>query len=35
VFAVGGTWMVAPDLLASGNWSEVTARTRAALEASS
>ncbi len=35
VAAVGGTWMVAPDLLASGNWSEVTARTRTALEASS
>jgi 2-dehydro-3-deoxyphosphogluconate aldolase / (4S)-4-hydroxy-2-oxoglutarate aldolase len=35
VAAVGGTWMVAPDLLAAGNWTEVTARTRAALEASS
>ena len=35
VAAVGGTWMVAPDLLASGNWSEVTARTRAALEVTS
>ena len=33
VAAVGGTWMVAPDLLAAGNWSEVTARTRTALEA--
>jgi len=32
VVAVGGTWMVAPDLLAARDWSEVTARTRAALE---
>jgi 2-dehydro-3-deoxyphosphogluconate aldolase / (4S)-4-hydroxy-2-oxoglutarate aldolase len=33
VVAVGGTWMVAPDLLAAGDWAEVTARTRTALEA--
>jgi 2-dehydro-3-deoxyphosphogluconate aldolase/(4S)-4-hydroxy-2-oxoglutarate aldolase len=33
VVAVGGTWMVAPDLLAAGDWAEVTARSRAALEA--
>jgi 2-dehydro-3-deoxyphosphogluconate aldolase/(4S)-4-hydroxy-2-oxoglutarate aldolase len=33
VLAVGGTWMVAPDLLAAGDWAEVTARTKAALEA--
>jgi 2-dehydro-3-deoxyphosphogluconate aldolase / (4S)-4-hydroxy-2-oxoglutarate aldolase len=32
VVAVGGTWMVAPDLLAAGNWAEVTRRTAAALE---
>jgi 2-dehydro-3-deoxyphosphogluconate aldolase/(4S)-4-hydroxy-2-oxoglutarate aldolase len=32
VLAVGGTWMVAPDLLAAGDWAEVTARTRAALD---
>jgi 2-dehydro-3-deoxyphosphogluconate aldolase/(4S)-4-hydroxy-2-oxoglutarate aldolase len=32
VLAVGGTWMVAPDLLTAGDWSEVTARTKAALE---
>src|SRR6185369_14709428 len=31
VVAVGGTWMVAPDLLAAGDWTEVTRRTRAAL----
>jgi 2-dehydro-3-deoxyphosphogluconate aldolase / (4S)-4-hydroxy-2-oxoglutarate aldolase len=31
VLAVGGTWMVAPDLLAAGRWDEVTARTRSAL----
>jgi 2-dehydro-3-deoxyphosphogluconate aldolase/(4S)-4-hydroxy-2-oxoglutarate aldolase len=31
VLAVGGTWMVAPDLLAAGDWAEVTRRTRAAL----
>lgn len=33
VLAVGGTWMVAPELLAAGDWAEVTARTKAALEA--
>ncbi|MEV4754634.1 bifunctional 4-hydroxy-2-oxoglutarate aldolase/2-dehydro-3-deoxy-phosphogluconate aldolase [Micromonospora sp. NPDC049559] len=33
VFAVGGTWMVAPDLLAAGRWDEVTRRTAAALAA--
>jgi 2-dehydro-3-deoxyphosphogluconate aldolase/(4S)-4-hydroxy-2-oxoglutarate aldolase len=33
VIAVGGTWMVAPDLLAADDWAAVTARTRAALEA--
>jgi 2-dehydro-3-deoxyphosphogluconate aldolase/(4S)-4-hydroxy-2-oxoglutarate aldolase len=33
VVAVGGTWMVAPDLLAAKDWASVTARTRAALEA--
>ncbi|MEH0973721.1 bifunctional 4-hydroxy-2-oxoglutarate aldolase/2-dehydro-3-deoxy-phosphogluconate aldolase [Micromonospora sp. CPCC 205546] len=33
VLAVGGTWMVAPDLLADGRWDEVTARTAAAVEA--
>ncbi len=33
VVAVGGTWMVAPDVLAAKNWTEVTARTRLALEA--
>jgi 2-dehydro-3-deoxyphosphogluconate aldolase/(4S)-4-hydroxy-2-oxoglutarate aldolase len=32
VLAVGGTWMVAADLLRSGNWDEVTRRTRAAVE---
>jgi 2-dehydro-3-deoxyphosphogluconate aldolase/(4S)-4-hydroxy-2-oxoglutarate aldolase len=32
VLAVGGTWMVAPDLLAAGDWAEVTRRTRAAVE---
>jgi 2-dehydro-3-deoxyphosphogluconate aldolase / (4S)-4-hydroxy-2-oxoglutarate aldolase len=31
VLAVGGTWMVAPDLLAAGQWDEVTRRTRAAV----
>jgi 2-dehydro-3-deoxyphosphogluconate aldolase / (4S)-4-hydroxy-2-oxoglutarate aldolase len=34
VVAVGGTWMVAPDLLAAGNWAEVTRRTAAAVAAS-
>ncbi|MFV2113214.1 bifunctional 4-hydroxy-2-oxoglutarate aldolase/2-dehydro-3-deoxy-phosphogluconate aldolase [Micromonospora sp. LOL_025] len=33
VLAVGGTWMVAPDLIAAGRWDEVTARTAAAVEA--
>lgn len=32
VLAVGGTWMVAPDLLAARDWAAVTSRTRAALE---
>ncbi|WP_432839118.1 bifunctional 4-hydroxy-2-oxoglutarate aldolase/2-dehydro-3-deoxy-phosphogluconate aldolase [Dactylosporangium sp. CA-092794] len=32
VLAVGGTWMVAPDLLAARDWDAVTARTRSALE---
>jgi 2-dehydro-3-deoxyphosphogluconate aldolase/(4S)-4-hydroxy-2-oxoglutarate aldolase len=31
VLAVGGTWMVAPDLLAAGRWDEVRERTRAAV----
>jgi 2-dehydro-3-deoxyphosphogluconate aldolase / (4S)-4-hydroxy-2-oxoglutarate aldolase len=31
VFAVGGTWMVAPDLLAAGKWDEVTRLTAAAV----
>ncbi|GIE30484.1 ketohydroxyglutarate aldolase [Actinoplanes italicus] len=29
VAAVGGSWMVAPDLLAAGRWDEVTARCAA------
>ncbi|WP_213454480.1 bifunctional 4-hydroxy-2-oxoglutarate aldolase/2-dehydro-3-deoxy-phosphogluconate aldolase [Rhizomonospora bruguierae] len=33
VLAVGGTWMVAPDLLAEGRWDEVTRRTAAAVAA--
>lgn len=33
VLAVGGTWMVAPALLAAGNWAEVTRLTRAAVDA--
>jgi 2-dehydro-3-deoxyphosphogluconate aldolase/(4S)-4-hydroxy-2-oxoglutarate aldolase len=33
VLAVGGTWMVAPDLLAAARWDEVTARTAAAVAA--
>lgn len=33
VLAVGGTWMVAPDLLAAGRWDEVTALTAAAVSA--
>jgi 2-dehydro-3-deoxyphosphogluconate aldolase/(4S)-4-hydroxy-2-oxoglutarate aldolase len=32
VLAVGGTWMVAPTLLAAGDWAEVTRRTLAATE---
>ncbi|MFG2044697.1 bifunctional 4-hydroxy-2-oxoglutarate aldolase/2-dehydro-3-deoxy-phosphogluconate aldolase [Dactylosporangium sp. NPDC048998] len=32
VLAVGGTWMVAPDLLAARDWDAVTSRTRTALE---
>lgn len=32
VLAVGGSWMVAPDLLASENWAEVTRLTAAAVE---
>lgn len=32
VFAVGGTWMVAPDLLAAGKWDEVTRLTAAAVD---
>jgi 2-dehydro-3-deoxyphosphogluconate aldolase/(4S)-4-hydroxy-2-oxoglutarate aldolase len=33
VLAVGGTWMVAPDLLAAGDWAEVTKRAAAAVAA--
>ncbi|WP_433392302.1 bifunctional 4-hydroxy-2-oxoglutarate aldolase/2-dehydro-3-deoxy-phosphogluconate aldolase [Micromonospora sp. KLBMP9576] len=33
VLAVGGTWMVAPDLIAAGRWDEVAARTAAAVRA--
>ena len=33
VLAVGGTWMVAPSLLAAGDWAEVTRRTLAAVDA--
>jgi len=33
VLAVGGTWMVAPDLLAAGDWAEVTRRCVAAVAA--
>lgn len=33
VLAVGGTWMVAADLLAAGDWAEVTRRTAAAVAA--
>ena len=33
VTAVGGSWMVAPDLLASGRWDEVTALASAAVRA--
>jgi 2-dehydro-3-deoxyphosphogluconate aldolase / (4S)-4-hydroxy-2-oxoglutarate aldolase len=32
VIAVGGTWMVAPELLAAKDWTAVTRRTREALE---
>ena len=32
VVAVGGTWMVAPDLLAARDWAAVKSRTREALE---
>jgi len=32
VIAVGGTWMVAPDLLATKDWAAVKNRTREALE---
>ncbi|WP_340537325.1 bifunctional 4-hydroxy-2-oxoglutarate aldolase/2-dehydro-3-deoxy-phosphogluconate aldolase [Nocardioides sp. GXZ039] len=31
IAALGGTWMVAPDLLAAGEWDEVTARCAAAV----
>jgi 2-dehydro-3-deoxyphosphogluconate aldolase/(4S)-4-hydroxy-2-oxoglutarate aldolase len=31
VVAAGGTWMVAPGLLAAGDWAEVTRRTQAAV----
>ena len=34
VAAVGGSWMVAPDLLAAGRWDEVTARCQASVLAS-
>lgn len=34
VAAVGGSWMVAPDLLASGQWDEVAARCAATVELS-
>jgi 2-dehydro-3-deoxyphosphogluconate aldolase/(4S)-4-hydroxy-2-oxoglutarate aldolase len=33
VLAVGGTWMVAPDLLTAGDWAEVTRRAAAAVAA--
>jgi 2-dehydro-3-deoxyphosphogluconate aldolase/(4S)-4-hydroxy-2-oxoglutarate aldolase len=33
VVAVGGTWMVAPDLLAAGRWDEVTRLSTAAVTA--
>lgn len=33
VLAVGGTWMVAPDLLSAGRWAEVTNLTAAAVAA--
>jgi 2-dehydro-3-deoxyphosphogluconate aldolase/(4S)-4-hydroxy-2-oxoglutarate aldolase len=31
VFAVGGTWMVAPELLAAGDWAQVSRLTAAAV----
>jgi 2-dehydro-3-deoxyphosphogluconate aldolase/(4S)-4-hydroxy-2-oxoglutarate aldolase len=31
VLAVGGSWMVAPELLATGAWEEVTRRTAEAV----
>jgi 2-dehydro-3-deoxyphosphogluconate aldolase/(4S)-4-hydroxy-2-oxoglutarate aldolase len=31
VLAVGGTWMVAADLLAAGDYAEITRRTAAAV----
>lgn len=34
VAAVGGSWMVAPDLIAAGQWDEVTARCAATVAAS-
>lgn len=34
VVAVGGSWMVAPDLLAAGQWDEVAARSAAAVRLS-
>jgi len=34
VAAVGGSWMVAPDLLSTGQWDEVTARCAATVTAS-
>jgi 2-dehydro-3-deoxyphosphogluconate aldolase/(4S)-4-hydroxy-2-oxoglutarate aldolase len=33
VLAVGGTWMVAADLLAAGDYAEITRRTAAAVAA--
>ncbi|WFF09849.1 bifunctional 4-hydroxy-2-oxoglutarate aldolase/2-dehydro-3-deoxy-phosphogluconate aldolase [Micromonospora sp. WMMD1076] len=33
VLAVGGTWMVAPDLLAQADWNEITRLTQAATSA--
>jgi len=33
VLAVGGTWMVAPDLLSAGDWAEVSRRAAAAVAA--
>jgi 2-dehydro-3-deoxyphosphogluconate aldolase/(4S)-4-hydroxy-2-oxoglutarate aldolase len=33
VLAVGGTWMVAPDLLAAGRWDDVTTLTASAVSA--